>query len=313
MTPHPFRWAGAATLGTALLLTLSACAGTPQAAAPPAVATASTTVTLSPPEPSAKAATTTPSGPAEPMELNVSHIHAAVRDPQTGELLLATHEGLYRQDGDALTQVGPVIDLMGFAVASDGTLYASGHPSAGAGLPEPVGLITSTDGGATWQVASRGGESDFHALTVGPSTVVAFDGALRSTEDRQAWTSRDLNVPVIALAASPDSGTLLATTQAGLLRSADDGVSWETLSPPEAAVLVAWADEDTVVAATATGRLAVSEDGGRTWTLGPQSVGQASTLFADRGANGVVEVIAVVDGTVIATTDQGASVQVLAR
>ena len=60
----------------------------------------------------------------------------------------------------------------------------------------------------------------------------------------------------IALAASPDSGTLLATTQAGLLRSADDGVSWETLSPPEAAVLVAWADEDTVVAATATGRLA---------------------------------------------------------
>ena len=136
MTPR-FSRCGAATLGAALLLTLSACAGTPQAASPPAVATASTTVTSSPPEPSATAATATPSGHAEPMELNVSHIHAAVRDPQTGELLLATHEGLYRQDGDALTQVGPVIDLMGFAVAEDGTLYASGHPSAEAGLPEP--------------------------------------------------------------------------------------------------------------------------------------------------------------------------------
>ena len=312
MTPR-FSRCGAATLGAALLLTLSACAGTPQAASPPAVATASTTVTSSPPEPSATAATATPSGHAEPMELNVSHIHAAVRYPQTGELLLATHEGLYRQDGDHLTHVGPVIDLMGFAVASDGTLYASGHPSPEAGLPEPVGLIASTDGGATWQVASRGGESDFHALTVGPSTVVGFDGAVRSTTDRQAWTTRDLNLPVIALAASPQSGTLLATTQAGLLRSDDDGVSWETLSPPEAAVLVAWADDDTVVAATVTGRVAISEDGGRTWTPGPQSVGQASTLFADRGANGVVEVIAVVDGTVIATTDQGASVQVLAR
>ena len=312
MTPRFSRWAGAATLGTALLLTLSACAGTPQAAAPPAVATASTTVTSPPPEPSAKAATTTPADPAEPMELNVSHIHAAVRDPQTGELLLATHEGLYRQDGDHLAQVGPVIDLMGFAVASDGTLYASGHPSPEAGLPEPVGLIASTDGGATWQVASRGGESDFHALTVGPSTVVGFDGALRSTADRQSWTTGDLNLPVISLAASPETGTLLATTQGGLLRSTDDGVSWETLSPPEAAVLVAWADEDTVVALTVTGRLAVSEDGGRTWALGPESIGQAGTLWAERGANGQVEVIAVVDGTVIATTDQGASIQVLA-
>ncbi|NLD75198.1 MAG: hypothetical protein GX643_00885, partial [Acidimicrobiales bacterium] len=116
-----------------------------------------------------------------------------------------------------------------------------------------------------------------------------------------------------ALAASPQTGTLLATTQAGLLRSDDDGVSWETLSPPEAAVLVTWADQDTAVAATVTGRLALSEDGGRTWTLGPQSIGQATTLFAERGANGVVEVISVVDGTVIATTDQGASLQVLAE
>ena len=29
----------------------------------------------------------------------ITHIHAAVRDPGTGDLLLATHQGLYRQDG----------------------------------------------------------------------------------------------------------------------------------------------------------------------------------------------------------------------
>ena len=311
MTPHPSRWAGVAALGTGLLLALTACTSPPEASAPSAVAAASAAATPSAPAPSTTS-NAGPGEPAEPMEVAVSHIHAAVRDPQSGELLLATHEGLYRQDGDALTQVGPVIDLMGFAVGADGSLYASGHPSAEAGLPEPVGLITSTDGGATWQVASRGGESDFHALTVGPSTVVGFDGALRSTADRQSWTTGDLNLPVISLAASPETGTLLATTQGGLLRSTDDGVSWETLSPPEAAVLVAWADEDTVVALTVTGRLAVSEDGGRTWAQGPQSIGQATTLWAERGANGVIEVIGVVDGTVIATTDQGASLQVLA-
>lgn len=309
MTPHSsHRTAPLLRLGVVLVLT--ACTGTPPASPPPSVAAASTAVTSS--QPSTTATATTPLGPAAAMELSVSHIHAAVRDPQTGGLLLATHEGLYRQDGDELIQVGPVIDLMGFAVGSDGTLYASGHPSSDSGLPEPVGLITSTDGGTTWQVASRGGESDFHALTVGPSTVVGFDGALRSTADGQAWNTRDLSLPVIGLAASPESGVLLATTQVGLLHSNDDGVTWKSLSPPEAALLVAWADDDTVVALTATGRLALSEDRGRTWVLGPQSIGRAGTLWAQRGPNGQVEVIAVVDGTVIATTDQGASVQVLA-
>ena len=316
MTPHRIRWTVITAAVAAIVLAVSACADSPPPA--PTAAGAETDPTTGTPAPAA----TTPASagspassadPAAPMELEVSHIHAAVRDPQTGELLVATHEGLYRQNGPELEQVGPVIDLMGFAVDADGTLYASGHPSAEAGLPEPAGLITSVDGGSTWRVASRGGESDFHALTVGPSTVVGFDGALRSTTDRQTWSTGNLNVPVIGLAASPETGTLLATTQAGLLRSTDDATTWETLSPPEAAVLVAWADDETVVALTVTGRLALSEDGGRTWTQGPQSIGQASTLWAERGANGVVEVIAVVDGTVIATTDDGGSTQILAR
>ena len=306
MTPHPSRWAGVAALGTGLLV-LTACSGPPESTQAPVAAT--TTLVTAPTAP----APAGPSGPAAPLELSVSHIHAAQRDPQTGALLLATHEGLFRQNGFELQQVGPVIDLMGFAADPDGTLYASGHPGADAGLPQPLGLITSDDAGRTWQVASRGGESDFHALAVGPSTVVGFDGAVRTTADGQSWTTRDLNLPVIGLAASPQSGTLLATTQAGLLRSDDDGTSWQRLTPPEAAVLVAWADDTTAVAATVTGRLVSSEDGGRSWTLGPKSIGQVSALSAQRAANGMVEIIAVVDGTVIATTDDGGSTQILAR
>jgi hypothetical protein len=311
MNRHRPRWT-AALVGAGLLVTVTACAGTPQATRPPAETPAAAATTSAAPE-SATSSPPAASEPATPMELEVSHIHAAVRDPQTGALLLATHEGLYRQDGSELRQVGPIIDLMGFAVDPAGTLYASGHPSREAGLPEPVGLITSSDGGNTWQVASRGGESDFHALAVGGSMVVGFDGAFRATEDRQSWTTRDLNIPVIGLAASPQEGTLLATTQAGMIRSGDAGATWERLSPPEAAVLVAWADDTTAVAATVTGKLAFSDDGGLTWTLGPQSIGQVMSLSAQRAANDQVEVIAVVDGTAIATTDYGASTEVLAR
>lgn len=273
MNRHHLRCT-AGVLGAGPLGLLTACTSTPETSPAPAAATATLATTPSAPDPSSPSSPASPA-PAAPAELSVSHIHAAVQDVQTGALLLATHEGLFRQNGTELQQVGPVIDLMSFAADPAGTLYASGHPGADAGLPQPLGLITSSDAGQTWQVASRGGQSDFHALTVGPSTVVGFDGALRATADGQSWTTRDLNLPVISLAASPQSGTLLATTQAGLLHSDDDGASWQILTPPEAAVLAAWADDTTAVAVTVTGRLASSDDVGRSWTLGPKSLGQA--------------------------------------
>ncbi|MCA1781351.1 MAG: F510_1955 family glycosylhydrolase [Dermatophilaceae bacterium] len=311
MNRHHLRWT-AAVLGASMLGVLTACASTPDTTPPPVAATATAAPPPAASDPAASSSPTLPD-PTAPMELSVSHIHAALRDPQTGALLLATHEGLFRQSGSELQQVGPVIDLMGFAVDPAGTLYASGHPSADAGLPEPVGLITSDDDGSTWQVLSRGGESDFHALAVSPQAVVGFDGALRTTKDGRSWTTLALDRPVISLAASPQSGTLLATTQAGLLRSDTDGASWETLTPPEAVILVAWADDTTAVAATVSGRLARSDDGGLTWTLGPKSIGPVGTLSAQRAANGMVEIIAALDSTVIATTDEGASLQVLVR
>ena len=60
---------------------------------------------------------------------------------------------------------------MGFTVAGPGHYYASGHPGTATDLPQPVGLIESRDGGRTWAVLSRGGQSDFHALTTSGRTV----------------------------------------------------------------------------------------------------------------------------------------------
>lgn len=241
----------------------------------------------------------------------ITHIHAVARDPKTGDLLLATHEGLFRHANGELLQNGPVIDLMGFTVAPDGTYYASGHPGAGVDLPQPVGLITSTDSGRTWRVSSRGGESDFHALTSSPTSVVGFDGTLRSTTDGETWSTRTIPAAPRTLAASPQTGALLATTETGLLHSTDDGRSWKGLTPPATALLAAWADEQTIVIATANGQIATSNDTGATWTLQPKRIGAPQALFAQRGTHGQIETILVADGAVLRTVDGGATVEKL--
>lgn len=132
-------------------------------------------------------------------------------------MVVATHEGLYVYDGATPQRVGPVIDLMGFTVAGPGHYYASGHPGTATDLPQPVGLVESRDGGITWTVLSRGGESDFHALTTTGKTVIGFDGALRTTTDGRTWTDGNLDAQPRTLAGSASGSTALATTEQGLM------------------------------------------------------------------------------------------------
>jgi hypothetical protein len=91
--------------------------------------------------------------------LPTSHVHGVDVNPADGTVYLAAHDGLFRYGGSGPERVGPVIDLMGFAVAGPDHFYASGHPGEGADLPNPVGLIESTDAGRTWRALSRQGLS----------------------------------------------------------------------------------------------------------------------------------------------------------
>jgi len=109
------------------------------------------------------------------------HVHGIARNPGDGKVYLATHHGLFRYDKGTPLLVGPEVDFMGFAVAGPGHFYSSGHPADGMDLPAPVGLMESVDAGKTWSVRSRGGESDFHALTSSSKGVVVYDGALLSS------------------------------------------------------------------------------------------------------------------------------------
>ncbi len=242
----------------------------------------------------------------------ITHIHALAREPQTGKLMLATHEGLFVDEPDGLRRRGPVMDLMGFAADAEGRLYASGHPGVAAtDLPQPLGLIRSSDAGRSWSVLSRGGSSDFHALAAGPTKVVGFDGQLRITSDGRTWTTRAIPAPPRWLASAPSSGQLLATTQTGLLTSTDDGSTWRTIPTPKPAVLASWADEQSVVISTTDGHLAISTDRGDTWKVGSQSVGAVDAMWAGRGADGTVEVLFVSSDTVSTTTDLGATTRAL--
>jgi len=230
------------------------------------------------------------------------HVHGISRDPGSGKVNIATHQGLF-----VLRQVGPEIDLMGFAVRGPGIFFASGHPAAGVDLPTPVGLIRSTDAGATWTVLSRGGQSDFHALTTSSTVVTGFDGVLRTKPDGKTWTQGGLTAPPRTLAAAPDGSQVLATTQQGVLSSTDGGRTWVSLASAPLLSLATWADSKTIVGVTPQGALASSADAGRTWHTDLATVPGVQAVSASRDKTGRLEILVVTDTAILQSRDGGVS------
>ncbi|MEO6411198.1 MAG: F510_1955 family glycosylhydrolase [Pedococcus sp.] len=245
----------------------------------------------------------TMSGHSEQVGLPAAHVHAVARDPGTGSLLLATHEGLFRFDEKGRRErVGPIIDLMGFTIAGANHYYASGHPNVVMALPQPMGLIESTDGGKTWKVLSRGGESDFHALTRAGDTVVAFDGQLRRTTDGHTWETSSIPAPPRALASDPAATRVLATTERGLLLSTDQGATWAHVKGAPLLLLVAWADSKTVVGIAPDGAVAVSSDAAKTWRTTGKTAAAPQALSASMTTTGL-EILVVTELGVLSSKD----------
>ena len=149
----------------------------------------------------------------------LTHVHAAVTSGR--QLLVATHDGLHRVDPATGTtsRVGESRDdYMALGGGAAQGLIASGHPGPGSSAANPLGLVASADGGATWATMSLGGEVDFHALTTRGSEVVGWDtrGPLLWSSDRgRTWSSGPTTTPT-SLAwfgetvwiAHPDDGLL---------------------------------------------------------------------------------------------------------
>lgn len=233
------------------------------------------------------------------------HVHGIHAEPDTGEALIATHNGLY--DAGTGVPVGPAIDLMGSTTTADGTLFASGHPGPGTDLPDPVGLIRSADGGRTWDTMSRAGESDFHAMTATGDRLLGFDGQLRATADGETWTVLDAGFRPHTLAGSPEGDTVLATTEQGVWRSVDNGRSWTAPEGGPVLLTAAFADADTAVGVSPDGTVYTSADAGRLWTAAGSAGVQPAAIDAGHTRDGDLHVWVADDSAVHRSTDGGAT------
>jgi len=240
--------------------------------------------------------------------LITGHVHGIARHPDGGDVFVATHNGLFVITGSNPPRfVGPSIDLMGFTITKSGDLLASGHPGAGTDLPQPVGLIKSVDRGKTWAVRSRGGQSDFHALSASARGVVGYDGTLRASDDGRSWSTLPSPLEVTSLGASPDGAQMLAATGAGLQALRTDGEAWALVPDAPALALVAWADETQVVGADRAGAVFSSGDAGRTWKRAPaKALGPPQALSASI-QDGRVEILAVTHTAILRSSDGGAA------
>lgn len=266
----------------ALVLSLAACA-------PPATPASNTA--------SAGTATGRPS----------SHVHGLSVNGETGQVLLATHEGLFDVSKETAVKIGPTNDLMGFTPAMEqGVFYASGHPGTGS-LPNPLGLIRTRDGGQTWELLSRQGESDFHALTTTKSGIVAFDGTLRTSQDGKTWTAATTSFAPAALAGNPYSDTVLATTQEGLQRSTDGGATWTLDKAAPTVQFAAFASATEAVGVEPGGAVHYSPDAGATWTRKGQISGTVQAVAATEGSNGNPWIWAATSTGLVVSTDGGAT------
>ena len=151
---------------------------------------------------------------------SVSHIHHV--KVVENKVLVLTHEGLYELVGkNDMKLVGKdKIDVMGFTTLGK-ALFASGHPSQGSKMPNPIGLVKSLDGGSTWKAVSLVGKVDFHFLEGAGSDLYGADSQtgnlIYSADSGKTWSTLGSNT-FTDIAVSPDtSGMAIAINNSELL------------------------------------------------------------------------------------------------
>ncbi|MDZ4092791.1 MAG: exo-alpha-sialidase [Arthrobacter sp.] len=234
-----------------------------------------------------------------------AHIHG-LSVSETGQVLLATHDGLFDMTKKPATKIGATNDLMGFTGGTDhGVLYASGHPGEGSDLANPLGLIRSSDAGRTWEKLSRQGESDFHALTATKSGIVGFDGALRTSPDGKTWNTVAADFVPAVLAGNATSDTVLATTPQGIRRSTDGGRTWATVDSGPVVQFAAFASPAEAFGVEPDGAVHSSTDAGATWTRKGKIQDTVLAVAAVKGPEATPAVWAATASGLVLSTDGG--------
>ena len=231
----------------------------------------------------------------------ISHIHSvrAFGD----QVILGTHEGLFRYVNQKTVQLmGPeIFDIMGLAVFGK-KLYASGHPGPGSKLPEPVGLILSTDSGKSWKKLGLQGEVDFHLLESAGADMYGVDSGsgnlLYSNNAGKKWTSRGKNV-VSDIAVNPAKvGSALALRDGKLISTQNSFTKMRNVNSTPALTSLDWITGSLL--ASGGKSLYRSTDSGMSWKKLSDFPEDASTVTQS------AKIIAVVVGnSIYKSTDGG--------
>jgi photosystem II stability/assembly factor-like uncharacterized protein len=198
---------------------------------------------------------------------------------------------------------------MGFTVAADGRVLASGHPDLRTpelqteGKPPLLGLVESTDQGRSWVPVSLLGDVDFHALEVRGDVVYGADSTsgrfMVSRDGGTTWSTRskpgvfDFDVP------PEDGNVVVGLGESGATRSTDGGRTFRPLDAPRLAV-VQWVSRG-LYGATPDGQLLVSKDRGDHWTTLGRLPGPPEALLVTDDA----VVAAVSDVGIVESTNEG--------
>jgi photosystem II stability/assembly factor-like uncharacterized protein len=200
---------------------------------------------------------------------------------------------------------------MGFTIVGPNRFLGSGHPDPQAmreqNLPPNLGLIQSTDGARTWTPISLLGQADFHVLRSRGNRVYGFDSThgrlLVSGDGGKTWNQRPIPGPLIDLALHPRRPSqVIASTERGLITSADDGRTWRVLGGNVG--LLAWPDPARLLLVDGAGQVHASRDSGRRWSAIGDIGGQPAALLAQTTQELYV---ALHDGTVKQSRDGGRS------
>lgn len=189
---------------------------------------------------------------AEPI---IHHAHGLAFTADGKALVVPAHIGLavYR-DGRWSRAPGPVHDYMGFS-AAQGAIYSSGHPAPGSSLRNPLGLVKSSDGGATWQTLALSGEADFHVMAsswrgnavyvvnAAPNSRMPQPGLYHTRDEGKTWTRGEatgVDSQILALAVHPtDAATIgIGTLRGGAMLSRDAGKTFRPLGALESVTAV---------------------------------------------------------------------------
>jgi DNA-binding beta-propeller fold protein YncE len=174
-------------------------------------------------------------------------IHGVGYSNDGTKIYIPAHDGFrVYEDGSWGIPDLPAHDYMGYTPVDAG-FYSSGHPHPSAGLPNPLGLVKSSDEGKTLTPLALQGEADFHLLGVGYQNHAIYvynehpnsrmeQGLYLSQNDAKEWKkaeAKGLQGTPASIAVHPvDAQVVLVGTEQGLYLSDTSGQAFDLITNP---------------------------------------------------------------------------------